>query len=194
MGMNGFSSARARRGMLAAMLAAGLGLASSEASAGELSVVSGPTAGATSWRTDVFVTQGLRLGYRPTPRLVFDVATSLGYATVDRRMTAGIGLGATLFVLPGAVRPFLRLGLQHQHEEPASNVREDPLETLSAVGPDVRHRSAGVASLGVELAALRVRSSEILFALEGASTWFVDDRGPSVYAGGGLWLGLHHGI
>lgn len=176
------------------MLAAALALSAREASAGELSVTAGPTAGATSWRTDAFVVQGLRLGYRPTPRLVIDAATGLGYATVDSRMTASIGLGATVFVLPGSVRPYARLGLQHQHEEPLSNVREDPLQTLSAVGPDVRHRTAGVASAGLELRALQLRASEIFVALEGASTWFVDDRGPSVYVGGGLWLGLHHAL
>jgi hypothetical protein len=162
------------------------------ASAGELVLASGPSAGATTWRGDAFVAQALRVGYRPTPRLALDVATSAGFATVDQRITANVGLGMTVFLATEAVRPFVRLGLVHQHEESASNVREDPLETLSAVGPDVRHRSAAMSSLGLEVRAFTVKRTELFLAFDANATAFVDARGPSLYAGGGLWLGLHH--
>lgn len=166
------------------------------ASAGELLLATGPSAGATSWRSDAFVAQGLRVGFRPMPRLAFDAASGVGYALVDQRVTANIGLGATFFFATEAFRPFLRLGVLHQHEEPASNVREDPLETLSAVGPDVRHRSALVSSLGIEVRAVRANANktEIFFAMDANAASFVDTRGPSLYAGGGLWLGLHHAL
>lgn len=178
---------------LASALAAWSALPRS-AAAGELVLASGPSAGATTWRGDAFVAQGLRVGYRPTPRLSMDAATSAGYATVDQRITASIGLGMTLYFAVEALRPFVRLGLVHQHEEAASNVREDPLETLSAVGPDVRHRSAATSSLGLEVRALTVKTTELFLAFDANAAAFADGRGPSLYAGGGLWLGLHHAL
>jgi hypothetical protein len=109
-------------------------------------------------------------------------------------MMAGIGLGLTAYVLTGALRPYARLGLLHQHEEPLSNVREKPLETLSAVGPDVRHRSAAQTSIGLEIRAVRAKKIEVFFAVDALATFFADTRGPSVYGGGQLWLGMLHGL
>ncbi len=166
----------------------------SRADAGELHVATGPSAGLTSWRTDAFVAQGFQAGYRPIERLSLDVSGRAGYGTVDQRMMAGIGLGLTGYLLTGGVRPYARLGLLHQHEESASNVWEKPLETLSAVGPDVRHRSAAQTSIGLEIRALRVKKTEVFFAVDALATFFADTRGPSVYGGGQLWLGMLHGL
>ena len=169
-------------------------LLTSRADAGELVVATGPSAGITTWRTDAFLTQGFQAGYKPIERLAFDVAGRAGYGTVDQRMMAGIGLGVTAYVLTGGLRPYARLGLLHQHEEPVSNVREKPLETLSAVGPDVRHRSAAQTSIGLEIRAVRVKKTEVFFAVDALATFFADSRGPSVYGGGQLWLGMLHGL
>lgn len=164
------------------------------AHAGELVLETGPSAGVTTWRTDAFLAQGLRGGFRPIPQLAFDVEGRTGYATVDQRVTASIGLGMTVFFLTKDVRPFARLGLVHQHEESASNVREKPLETLSAVGPDVRHRSAATSSLGLEIRAMRQKQTEVFVAADAFAALFADGRGPSLYGGGELWLGLHYAL
>ncbi len=178
----------------AALLGFAFCLPSSEASASEIVVATGPSAGVTTWRSDAFIAQGLRVGFRPIPRLAFDFAGRTGYGTIDQRVMASIGAGVTGYVLTGPVRPFARLGLVHQHEESASNVREKPLETLSAVGPDVRHRTAATTSLGVEIRALQRKQTEVFFAADAVAMLFADTRGPSLYGGGEVWLGLHYAL
>ena len=164
------------------------------AQAGEIQVASGPGAYASSWRGDASAGEALRVGYRFADLVAIDTVGRLGYGTVDQRMITYLSLGGTIYGRIKKVRPSLRLAFVHQHEEPAPGVRNDPWGTVFGVGDGIRHRAGGSTSIGFDLPVERTHSGiEITVGVAADGNWFPDPKGPTIYAGGSLWLGLNFG-
>jgi hypothetical protein len=168
---------------------------SATARATEVQVASGPVANASSWRGDGSVSQSLKLGLRFKEFISIDALTRLGYATVDDRVLTYLSLGSTIYARIGHVaRPYVRLALVHQHEEPTSAWRNDVFGALFGVGDGIRHRGGFGSSLGCDFIVHRGPRTELVLGLDANGTWFPDPRGPNVYYGGGLWAGLNYGL
>jgi hypothetical protein len=174
---------------LVAMLAA-----PAAAHATEVQVASGPVANGSTWRGDGALSQSLKLGLRFQDVVSIDALTRLGYATVDDRVLTYLSLGASIYGRLGIVRPYVRVALVHQHEEPTSAWRADAFGALFGVGDGIRHRGGFGSSLGCDFTVARGPKTEFIFGLDANGTWFPDPRGPSVYYGGGLWAGMNYGL
>lgn len=172
----------------------GVALAPSAAEAGEIQLASGPGVYGSSWRGDSSFGQALRVGYRFGDLVAIDSVGRLGYGTVDERVITYLSLGGTLYGRIGRVRPYVRLAFVHQHEEPLPGVREDPFGTVFGVGDGIRHRGGFGSSLGLDLPVYKGKSTELVVGIDTSGVWFPDPRGPKLYAGGALWLGLNFGI
>lgn len=183
-----------RRRWVALLLSISSVLGPGTAAAGEVQVATGPGASASSWRGDGSVGQALKLGYRFADLVAIDTLTRVGYGTVDSRVLTYVSLGATLFGRLGRVRPYARLALVHQHEEPVSAVRADPFGALFGVGDGIRHRGGFGSSLGLDVPVYRNKQTELFFGADANGSWFPDPRGPQVYFGGALWAGLNYGL
>lgn len=164
------------------------------AHATEVQVASGPVANGSNWRTDGAFYQSLKLGLRFGDLASIDANTRLGYGTVDERVLTYLSLGSTLYGRIGRARPFVRLALVHQHEEPMSAYRHDPFGALFGVGDGIRHRGGFGSSLGCDFVVHRGPRTEMVLGLDANGTWFPDPRGPTLYYGGGLWAGLNYSL
>jgi len=164
------------------------------ASAGEVQVATGAGAHATSWRGDSTFGQSLRLGYRIGDLVAIDVLGRLGYGTVDDRLLTYLALGATLYGRLAKLRPFARLALVHQHEEPLSAVSVDPFGAIFGVGDGIRHRGGFGGGLGFDLPIEKAASTEYVVGADASAAWFPDPRGPSIYLGGSLWIGVNFSL
>jgi len=166
----------------------------SPASAGEIQVATGPGVYGSSWRGDSSFGQALRVGYRFGDLIAIDTLGRLGYGTVDERVITYLSLGGTLYGRIGKLRPYLRLAVVHQHEEPMPGVRDDPFGAVFGVGDGIRHRAGFGSGLGFDYPIQKVKSTELVVGVDTSGVWFPDPRGPKLYAGGSLWLGLNFGI
>lgn len=161
----------------------------------EAQLASGPAASASSWRGDGSISQSLRLGVRFHDLFAIDAVGRLGYGNVDERVLTYVSLGATLYGRLGpSVRPYARLALVHQHEEPTSAVRNDPFGAVFGVGDGIRHRGGFGASLGADFVVARSGKAELVLGADANGAWFTDPRGPSLYLGGGLWAGVNYSL
>ena len=165
------------------------------AHAGEVQLAGGPGAYASSWRGDGTFGQALKVGYRFADLVAIDSIGRLGYGTVDERVITYLSVGGTLYGRLGPVRPYVRLAFVHQHEEPSPGVRADPYGTVFGVGDGIRHRAGFGSSLGVDYPVQKTKSGvEVTVGIDTSGVWFPDPRGPKLYAGGALWLGLNLGL
>jgi hypothetical protein len=164
------------------------------ASAGEIQVAAGPGVYGSSWRGDSSFGQALRVGYRFGDVFAIDTLGRLGYGTVDERVITYLSLGGTLYGRIWKLRPYVRAAFVHQHEEPMPGVREDPFGAAFGVGDGIRHRAGFGSSLGLDLPIQKSKNLELVVGVDASGVWFPDPRGPTLYAGGALWLGLNFGI
>lgn len=167
-------------------------LASSSAGATEVQVASGPVANGSTWSGDGSLSQSLKLGLRFKEVIAIDALTRLGYASVDERVLTYLSLGTTLYGRVGIARPYVRAALVHQHEEPTSAYRHDPVGALFGVGDGIRHRGGFGSSVGVDFVVAKGQRANFIVGADANGTWFPDPRGPSFYYGGGLWAGLDY--
>lgn len=179
---------------MSALVSALVTLAPARADAGEIQVATGPGVQASSWRGDGTFGQSLRLGYRFADLVAIDFLGRLGYGTVDDRLVTLVSLGGTIYGRIGKVRPYARLALVHQHEEPLPGVREDAFGALFGVGDGIRHRGGFGSSLGVDVPLHKGKTTELVVGADATGSWFPDPRGPNLYAGGSLWLGLNFAL
>lgn len=182
-----------RRAIAAFFVLVALGVAR-PAAAGEIQVAAGPGVYGSSWRGDSTFGQALKLGYRMGDIVAIDTVGRLGYGTVDNRVITYLSLGGTLYGRLGKLRPYVRLAFVHQHEEPTAGVREDPFGALFGVGDGIRHRGGFGSGLGLDFPIETVKSTQLVVGVDTSAAWFLDPRGPRLYAGGSLWLGLNFGI
>jgi hypothetical protein len=163
------------------------------ARAGEIQGAIGVVGAASEWRDDGAAYASFRLGYRWWHRLAIDGQGWFGHAPVDDRYLTYLTVGASLYGRIKMTRPYLRLGFVHQHEEPATSVRNDPFGATFGVGDGIRHRGGFASSAGLEIPFAQAGRHEWFVAVEGTATWFPDPRGPSWYAGGGAGVGVSFG-
>jgi hypothetical protein len=186
--------------VLARVLAASFALAvatlvaAGPAAAGEIQLASGPGVYGSSWRGDSSFGQALRVGYRFGDLVAIDTVGRLGYGSVDDRVITYLSLGGTLYGRIWKMRPYVRLAFVHQHEEPTPGVRDDPFGAVFGVGDGIRHRGGFGSSLGLDYPVLKKNKTEMVLGLDTSGVWFPDPRGPKLYAGGSLWLGLNFDI
>jgi hypothetical protein len=183
-----------RRRLVAAAVFAFVCSELAEARAGEIQVAAGPGAYASSWRGDATAGQALKLGYRIADVIALDFLGRLGYGTVDERVLTYVSLGATGYARIGVVRPWLRLSVVHQHEEPTTAVKNDPWGAVFGVGDGIRHRGGLGSSLGFDVPVYKHKTAEFVLGIDTTATWFPDPRGPTFYYGGSLWAGLNYGL
>jgi hypothetical protein len=134
------------------------------------------------------------VGYCFGDLVAVDTVGRLGYGTVDDRVITYLSVGGTLYGRLGRVRPYVRLAVVHQHEEPMPGLRNDPFGAVFGVGDGIRHRGGLGSSLGLDVPVQRINSTEIVLGVDTSGVWFPDPRGPKLYAGGSLWLGLNFGL
>lgn len=158
----------------------------------ELQIATGPGGYGSSWRGDGAIAQSFKLGFRFADIVAVDALTRLGYATVDQRVVTYLSLGTTIYGRLGRVRPYGRLALVHQHEEPTTAVSDDPFGALFGVGNGIRHRGGFGSSLGLDVPVYTDKKAEFVLGAEATGTWFPDPRGPAIYYGGSLWAGLNY--
>ena len=72
--------------------------------------------------------------------LILLLVTGCKETTIDDRVLTYLSLGSTLYGHIGIARPYVRLALVHQHEEPTSAYRDDPFGAMFGVGDGIRHR------------------------------------------------------
>ncbi|MBX3204162.1 MAG: hypothetical protein KF764_03785 [Labilithrix sp.] len=190
------SRPRAAATSAVAVALAGLFFAPPARAGAEVQVASGPDVQGSSWRGDAAIAQSLKLGVRFKEVIAIDALTRLGYATVDQRVLTYLSLGVSVYgkLAGGRLRPFGRLSLVHQHEEPMSAYRHDPFGAIFGVGDGIRHRGGFGGSLGTDFVIARGAATAFLLGVDVNSTWFPDPRGPAVYFGGGLWAGLDYSL
>ena len=165
------------------------------AEAAEIQVATGPGAQGSTWRGDGALSSSLKLGVRFMDLVAIDALTRLGYAAVDDRVLTYLSLGGTIYGRIGTrVRPFGRLALVHQHEEPTSSVRHDPVGAVFGVGDGIRHRGGFGSSVGVDVVVVKGQKAAFNVGADANGTWFPDPRGPAIYYGGGLWVGLDYSL
>ena len=110
-------------------------------------------------------------------------------ARLDDR--AGVGLIASRL---GVTRPYARLGLLHNHEEPWPAVRHQLGGALLGVGDGIRHRTGLEAGLGIDIPVWRRARWELVVTIEANASWLTYSTGPDWYWGGGLGFGFHYAL
>ena len=175
-----------RPALLALPLAAALALAPLSATAGEVQLSIGLSGAASDWKSDGTGSGTLRLGYRFIDLVGIYFLGKLGYGAVDDRVLTGLQLGAQVWGRLGILRPYLRLGLLHIHEEPWTAVTNEPAGALLGVGDGIRHRTGLELGGGLDIPFMKRQKWELLISLEGTADWVTYSSGPSWYWGGGF--------
>lgn len=176
----------------AACVAAALLLFSPPSEAGDFRLELGASGAGSEWRGDAAAYGSLELGYRFIDLVGIYGGADVGYATVDTRMLSLVTLGGQIWGRIGPVRPWLKLGFLHQHEESLSVVAGNYVDALFGIGDGIRHRAGGEAAIGADVPVFRDGDVELFASAQGFAKMFPDDLGPIVYAGGGLGLGMSY--
>lgn len=191
------SPRKRRRGPIAAAIVA-LPLAllggAGVASAGDFQLDVGAGGALSTWRGDGTGFGSLKIGYRFLDLIAPYFLVRIGYGAVDERLLTLVSLGAQLWGRLGPTRPYLRLGLVHQHEETMSAVSNDAFGALFGVGDGIRHRGGFEGAIGLDFPLKRVKKLEVHATLEGLVTGFPDERGPAVYGGALMGIGLNYAL
>lgn len=178
--------------VLTALLAlAGTSLAT-PSRAGEIQLAALAGGQGSAWRSDVTGFVGLRFGYRFKDIVAPYIMLRAGYANTDERILEMLQIGVQLWLKIDAWRPYARLGLVHQHEEPWAAVKTEPFGALFGVGDGIRHRGGFEGAIGFDRRFAEHKGFEFHWTLEALVTGFPDVKGPKVYAGGLAGLGFNY--
>jgi hypothetical protein len=164
------------------------------ARAGEVQIAAAAGGEGSSWRGDGGGFAGIKLGYRFLDLVAPYFIGRLGYANTNQRVLEMLQLGVQLWARLGIVRPYLRLGVIHQHEEPWASVEADGWGALLGVGDGIRHRAGVEGALGIDVPFFQRKAWQVYATVEGFATGFPDSKGPVVYGGGTLGLGLNFAL
>ena len=164
------------------------------AGAGEIQFAAAAGGEGSSWRSDGGGFVSIKLGYRFVDIVAPYFLGRIGYANTNERVLELIQLGVQLWARIGITRPYLRLGLVHQHEEPWVSVTADPWGTLAGVGDGIRHRGGFEGALGVDIPFKQWKAWQFHATIEGFATGFPDSKGPVVYGGGTAGLGFNYAL
>jgi hypothetical protein len=148
-----------------------------------------------TWSHDGGGFVGLRLGYRFADLVAPYFLARAGYSTVNERVLELIQLGVQIWARIGITRPYVRLGIVHQHEEPWAAYKANLFESFLGVSDGIAHRSGGDFALGVDIPFKQIKQWQLHATVEGLVTVFPPDgRGPRVYGGGTLGMGFNFGL
>lgn len=177
-----------------ALLVLVLTLPAATAHAGEIQLSALAGGQGSSWRSDVTGFVGLRFGYRFKDIVAPYLLMRAGYANVDQRVVELLQIGVQVWARIGPTRPYARVGLVHQHEEPWSAVKADAFGALLGVGDGIRHRGGVEGALGVDLPFKEYKGFQFHATIEALLTGFPDVRGPGIYAGGVAGIGFNYAL
>jgi len=178
------------------LVAAALGISftANDARAVELQLSAGAAGMATDWRGDGGATTTLKIGVRGWDFIAPYFMARLGYAAVDSRLITMLSVGTQLWGRLGPLRPYVRIGIAHQHEEPLAYVGTNPFSAIVGVGDGIRHRAGIDSAIGFDWTFKQWKKWSAYLALEGTTTWFTGSSGPSWFWGGGVALGFNYGF
>jgi hypothetical protein len=169
--------------------------AASNARAGEaIQVALGGGGAKSSWSGDASAAGTLKIGYQVNDNFTIYGLGRGGYALTDNRMLAFFSVGAQLGLPMGDVKPYARLSIAHQHEEPVGVVRAQPIGAVFGFADGIRHRGGLETAVGLEISLLSSGTNEIFASVEASNIWFYDNHGPHFYVGGGAALGFNYGL
>jgi hypothetical protein len=154
----------------------------------------GLQAGSSTWPGDPVALTTLKLAWRFQDVVAPFFMTRVGYGLVNDRSLISLMIGAQLWGRIGPARPYVRVAVQHQHEESLAAVRNEPLGALFGVGDGIRHRAGGDFAVGVDLPLHHGPLLDVYATVEAVADWFPDPRGPSLYALGSAALGVSHSL
>jgi hypothetical protein len=150
--------------------------------------------GGSTWSShDGNVQGGLRTGFAFVRNIIgLEVQGRFGYAGIDQRMIEGLGFGTKLSIPIKPVTPHLRLGMIHLHEEPVVAWKKDVAGALVGVGDGIRHRFGFESALGLDWTFAHTKKVGFIASAEGYIDAFGDDKGPKLYSGAGLGMGIQY--
>jgi hypothetical protein len=156
--------------------------------AGELHLTAGLDVQDTSWQDDTSGSGALKVGYRWGHWSGFFMTKS-GYAEVDERFLQQLAAGGEYWGQWKTARPYLRLGVTHQHESPRAAVEND-IGALLGYGSGIRHRGGAGGAVGVQYPVRRHRAGDFFVAAEANADWMTGAAGPTWYWGAGASIGF----
>jgi hypothetical protein len=166
-----------------------------EALATDFYVEGSVSGGGSTWGADPNVQGALRTGFEFIDIVSVDLQARLGYSAVDERLIEMVGIGTKLALPFETVIPHVRLHAIHFHEMPIAGMSEDPAMHVLGVGDGIRHRFGFEGALGLSYVFAIVDRTRFLAQAEAYVDAFPDDgKGPVVYGGAGLGLGLQYDI
>ena len=150
--------------------------------------------GASGWEDDPHVQGALHVGFEFLDIVSPELLGRIGYSAVDERLLAVLGLGVKLALPIAPFTPYLRVTALHQHETPVDAMGHDAFGHVMGVGDGIRHRFGVEGALGASLTFATIDKTSFVAQAEGYVDAFPDDRGPVVYGGGGLGIGVQVGL
>ncbi len=160
---------------------------------GELQGTFGAQAGSSSWPGDPIALTTLQVAWRFHELVAPFFMGRTGYGVVNERSLLTLAIGLQVWVVrSGALRPYLRAAVEHQHEEPTQSVQRDPFGALLGVGDGIRHRAGGDFAAGTDVMLHHDARIDVYARIEAVADWFPDPRGPAVYGLGSAALGISH--
>ncbi len=165
-------------------------LSVTSAHAVELQLAVGSSGRASSWGGDAIADVPLRLGARFGRVFSLELVPRAGYGTVDDRYLSAIAIQAGFWVPTKKVQPNFHFGIVHQHEEPRAGIT-DIGHAIFAIGNAIRHRGGFHSSIGLDVEVDRHSWGTVTVGIDANAELYTDNRGPSLYAGAGLWLGMN---
>jgi len=156
--------------------------------------VTGSLAAGTSNRTDDGVgSASLRARYAWHPNVAVGLSLIAAAGETDERSIGAFALTAQLGKTFGRWRPSLRAGLIHQHETAVEDFEDSPLTVTLGVDEAIRHRTGGIAEVGLTLDLYTHRYGVAFAASDLTTQVMFDDNGPRAYMLLGLGLGVRIG-
>jgi hypothetical protein len=159
-----------------------------------IQVLFAATGAKTERGSDAAALSALKVGYRPNPWLEFHLFNRFGYGAENKRLLTFISLGTQLTMDLGAVNPYFRFALAHQHEERASTFGNNPIGSILGFSAGIHHRGGLEGALGIELPLTPIGELQAFAAIEASTIYFLDSNGPRLYAGGTAGLGINYSL
>lgn len=160
-----------------------------EAQAFEPRIAFGASAAATGWRGDAVGYGTAAVGARFADFAGTYARAESGYGVVDTRLLGLLSIGTQLWGRIGSLRPYLRAGLLHQHEEAVSVAAKGGWRSALGVGEGIRHRAGGELGVGVDVPLEVSKSMAVFASVDLYAKAFPDELGPRTYVGAGLGVG-----
>ena len=158
----------------------------------ELQLALGAGGAGSDWRGDGVAFGTIKAGVRGWDVIAPYFLTRLGYGSVDSRLLTMLSVGVQAWMRVGPLRPYVRAGFAHQHEEPVAYLEKNLLGAAFGVGDGIRHRAGADLGVGVDWPVQKWKRMELFLAVEATTTWFTNSSGPSWFWGGSAAFGFNY--